>query len=66
MEKVKKVKTFRVNLALDSDFYQLIKKTAQADYVKVATWVKQYLKKSLLDKNNSSSIISGQNETKDI
>ena len=44
----RKVKLY---LTLDSDFYTLLKGKAQADFMKVTTWTKQYLMKSLLNYN---------------
>ena len=44
----------RINLYLDRDLFDAIKKEAQADYLPVATWVKQYLYINLL-KNNIMS-----------
>jgi len=49
MKKKRNVK--RLNLYLDGELFNVIKKEAQADYLPVATWVKQYLNKNLL-KNN--------------
>lgn len=45
----------KMNLSLEKDFYELLKARAEKDYVKVATWTKQFLMRSLLEKNNSDS-----------
>ncbi|MCX6255109.1 MAG: hypothetical protein NTV31_11615 [Bacteroidia bacterium] len=49
---MKKIKndSKRVNLTLDSEFYTFLKKKADADFIKLGTWVKQFLKQNL--KNN--------------
>jgi hypothetical protein len=62
MERLKKT-TVKMNLCLDKDFYELLQDRAKNDYVKVATWTKQYLMKCLLEKNNSESKCITQNGT---
>ena len=53
---MKKKKNFeRLNLYLDQELSDAIKSNAKADYLKPTTWVSQYLRKSLLVKNNSMS-----------
>jgi len=52
MKRLKK-QTVKMNLCLEKDFYELLQEKARNDYVKVATWTKQYLMKCLLEKNNS-------------
>ena len=42
----------KMNLTIDPEFYELLKKNASKDFVKVSTWTKQYLMKSLLHKEN--------------
>lgn len=52
---MKKKRNFtRLNLYLDIELADAIKANAKADYLKPTTWVSQYLRKSLLDKNNKS------------
>ena len=41
----------RLTITLDNDFYQIIKDKAESDYLKVATFIKQHLKQSLLPNN---------------
>jgi hypothetical protein len=53
MKKIKKTPNVKMNLSLDKDFYLLLQERAKNDYMRVATWTKQYLMKSLLEKNNS-------------
>lgn len=55
MKKIKKTPNVKMNLSLDRDFYQLLQERAKNDYMRVATWTKQYLMKCLLEKNNSDS-----------
>lgn len=43
-----------MNLSLEQDFYELLQERASQDYVRVSTWVKQYLKKGLLENNCDS------------
>lgn len=43
----------RLSLVIDQDMYKLIEARAQADYLPVATWLKQFLHKNLLEKDNS-------------
>jgi hypothetical protein len=62
MKRLKK-QTVKMNLCLEKDFYELLQEKARNDYVKVATWTKQYLMKCLLEKNNSKSKCLTQNET---
>jgi len=62
MKRLKKT-TVKMNLSLDRDFYELLQTRAKNDYVKVATWTKQYLMKCLLEKNNSDSNGLTQNGT---
>ena len=44
-----------MNLSIDKDFYGLLQENARKDYMLVSTWVKQFLMKNLLEKNNSDS-----------
>jgi hypothetical protein len=47
MSNSKKLKNVKMNLTIPQEFYQVLKKNAQNDYVKVATWTKQFLMKNL-------------------
>lgn len=51
---MKRKQNVRMNLTMDWDFYQVLKKHAANDFMKVATWTKQYLMKSLFDKNKDA------------
>jgi hypothetical protein len=62
MKRLKK-QTVKMNLCLDKDFYELLQDRARNDYVRTATWTKQYLMKCLLEKNNSESKCLTQNGT---
>jgi hypothetical protein len=62
MKRLKK-QTVKMNLCLEKDFYELLQERAKNDYVKVATWTKQYLMKCLLEKNNMESKCLTQNGT---
>jgi hypothetical protein len=63
MKKVQKTQNVKMNLSLERDFYELLQEKAKNDYVKVATWTKQYLKKGLLEKNNDDSKCLTKNGT---
>jgi hypothetical protein len=52
MKRIKKSTNVKMNLSLEKDFYELLQSRAKQDYVKVATWTKQFLMKCLLEKNN--------------
>ena len=56
-------KNVKMNLSLEEEFYELLQDKAKQDYVKVATWTKQFLMKSLLEKNNSDSKCLTKNGT---
>ena len=47
-----------MNLSLEKDFYELLQDRAQKDYMRVSTWVKQYLKKGLLENNSDSNCLT--------
>jgi predicted DNA-binding ribbon-helix-helix protein len=53
MKKIKKQQVVKMNISLEREFFELLQEKATKDYVRVATWVKQYLMKNLLEKNNS-------------
>jgi len=62
MRKIKKAKNVKMNLTLSQEFYDLLQQNASEDYVKVATWTKQFLMKNLKgDKLGEKSLT--QNET---
>ncbi len=52
--KKRKEQIVKMNLSLEQDFYELLQDRARKDYVRVSTWVKQYLKKGLLENNSDS------------
>jgi hypothetical protein len=55
MMKRKQQQTVKMNLSIDKDFYGLLQDNARKDYMRVSTWVKQFLMKNLLEKNNSDA-----------
>lgn len=63
MKRVRKQQNVKMNLSLQRDFYEFLQEKAKNDYVKVATWTKQYLMKNLLEKNNSESKCLTKNGT---
>jgi len=63
MKKIRNQQNVKMNLSLDRDFYELLKASAEKDYVKVATWTKQFLMKNLLEKNNCDSKCQTQDGT---
>jgi hypothetical protein len=62
MKKIKNKPTIKMNLSLEKDFYDLLQANAKQDYVKVSTWVKQFLKRNLLDVNKCDSKVLTSNE----
>lgn len=61
MKKESKKQNVRVNLSIDPDFYELLKENARLNYVKVATYATQQLKRSFFDTPNCNC----QNPTTD-
>ena len=47
-----KLERVKMNLTLEKEFYDRLLELAEQDYLRVATWTKQYLKKQLLEDNN--------------
>ncbi len=47
METLKTKKTVKMNLTLTQEFYDLLQQNAKNDYVRTATWTKQFLMKNL-------------------
>lgn len=55
MNKKKEVQNVKINLTIPIDFYKLLMIKSSNDYMKVSTWVKQQLMKTILEgelKNN--------------
>jgi len=63
MKRLKKTPNVKMNLSLDKDFYELLQEKAQSDYMRVATWTKQFLMRSLHEKNNIESKCLTKNGT---
>ena len=63
MRAVKKRQVIKMNLTLTREFYQLLQDNARADYMKVATWTKQFLMKSLIEGHKAESKCLTSNET---
>ena len=55
MKKSKKG-TRRLNLTFEDDFYNFLKTKADEDYIKLGTWVKQFLKQNLIKSNSINKI----------
>jgi hypothetical protein len=47
MKEIEKSKNVKMNLTIPPEFYQVLQQNAKSDYVKVATWTKQFLMKNL-------------------
>lgn len=58
MKRIKKQPVVKLNLSLERDFYELLQSHAKSDYVRVATWTKQYLKRNLLKNNDDSNCLT--------
>ena len=55
MTSTKKKQVVKMNLTLSREFYQLLQANAKNDFMKTATWTKQFLMKSLIERNNKES-----------
>jgi hypothetical protein len=62
MRTKKNEKVVKMNLSMDSSFYELLKHRAKSDYVPVATWTKQFLMKNLIkgDKAEDKCVIDNE------
>jgi hypothetical protein len=58
MKKIKKA-TKRLNLTFEDDYYDFLKTKADQNYIRLGTWVKQFLKQNLI-KNNTANKIEQQ------
>lgn len=47
MKDLETKQNIKMNLTLEREFYELLQKNAKQDFVKVATWTKQFLMKNL-------------------
>lgn len=48
----------RLNLYLEEDLFTKINEKAKAEYLPLATWVKQFLSKKLLKNNTMSNLLN--------
>ena len=62
MTSTKKKQVVKINLTLTREFYQLLQSNAKNDFMKTATWTKQYLMRSLIERNNKESKCKTKNE----
>ena len=62
MTSTKKKQVVKMNLTLTREFYQLLQSNAKNDYMKAATWTKQFLMKSLMERNNKETKCQTINE----
>jgi hypothetical protein len=53
MTKNRESKHVKLNLCFDKEFFDLLQEKADKDYMRVSTWIRWYLKKSLLEKNKT-------------
>ena len=63
---VKNFSKTKISISVDDSFLEVLKQKARQDYVKVATWIQQFLKKSLLDKNNDTEYNSFTKDGKEM
>ncbi len=63
MKKPRKVKSIKLNITLDKDFFNLLQEKARADYMRISTKAKQLLYKALLEKNYIKEIKMDNNES---
>jgi hypothetical protein len=54
MSKNTEQKNVKMNLSINKDFFDLLQEQADRDYMRVSTWTKWFLKKSLLGNNKNS------------
>lgn len=52
---MKKNENVKMNLTLPKDFYGLLQKKSSHDFMKTATWVKQFLMKHLLGEHKTKT-----------
>lgn len=53
----------KMNLSINKEFYELLQESARKDYMRVSTWTKQFLMKSLLENNsNCKSKTNNENQ----
>lgn len=62
MTNTKKKQVVKMNLTLSREFYQQLQSNAKSDFMKTATWTKQFLMKSLVERNNKESKSQTKNE----
>ena len=62
MKTTEKNDVVKMNLSLDSKFYDLLKRKAKSDYVPVATWTKQFLMKNLIKGDKQEEICLVEDE----
>jgi len=62
MKTMEKKPQVKMNLSLEREFYQVLKDHAETDYVKVATWTKQFLMKNLSEGHKADSKCVTPNE----
>jgi hypothetical protein len=48
--------TKRINLTFEDDFYNFLKTKSEEDFIKLGTWVKQFLKQNLMKNNGINKI----------
>lgn len=53
MKKIETTKNVKMNLTIPPEFYEVLQQKAQEDYVRVATWTKQFLMKNLNEGDKS-------------
>jgi len=51
MKKINKNQNVKMNLTLTKEFYSVLQQSAKNDFMKTATWTKQFLMKNLIEKN---------------
>lgn len=51
-----KKKNIKMNLTLNADFYQTLKKLSEHNHLKISTWTKQFLMRQIHDKLNNKEL----------
>ena len=62
MTSTKKKQVVKMNLTLTREFYQQLQSNAQNDFMKTATWTKQFLMKGLVERNKTETKCQTNNE----
>lgn len=63
MRKIETTKNVKMNLTIPPEFYKVLQQKAREDYVRVATWTKQFLMRNLDEGDKSEEKCVTKNGT---